>query len=111
MDRMGARALSDAELLALVLRSGDRTRDAWTLARGVLERFGGLAGLAVATGPALEAMPDQAAYLDTLGEIWFCRGNREQALEWSTRALLHEPGETTLLRQHERFKSGAFPVK
>lgn len=60
---------------------------------------------------ALETMPNQAAYLDTLGEIWFCRGNREKALKWSTKALLHEPGEATLVRQHERFRSGEFPLK
>lgn len=57
LDRKGAEALADAELLALVLRTGDRTRDAWTIAHAALERFGGLAGLAAATGPALESMP------------------------------------------------------
>ena len=60
---------------------------------------------------ALEMAPDQAAYLDTLGEIWFCRGDREKALKWSSEALLHEPGESTLVRQHERFRSGALPLK
>lgn len=57
LDQKGARALADAELLALVLRTGDRRHDAWTIARAALDRFGGLAGLAAATGPALEAMP------------------------------------------------------
>jgi len=60
---------------------------------------------------ALETAPNQAAYLDTLGEIWFCRGDREKALKWSTKALLNEPGETTLVRQHERFRAGDFPLK
>ncbi len=60
---------------------------------------------------ALEALPNQAAYLDTLAEIWFCRGDREKALKWSAEALLSEPGETTLARQHERFRSGEFPLK
>ena len=57
LNTKGPRALADAELLALVLRTGDRTRDAWTIARAALDRFGGLAGLAAASGPALEAMP------------------------------------------------------
>jgi DNA repair protein RadC len=57
LHEMGPRALADAELLALVLRTGDRQRDAWTIARAALDRFGGLAGLAAASGPALEAMP------------------------------------------------------
>jgi tetratricopeptide (TPR) repeat protein len=60
---------------------------------------------------ALEDLPNQAAYLDTFGEIWFCRGNREKALEWSDKALLHEPGESTLVRQHVRFREGEFPLK
>lgn len=62
-------------------------------------------------GEALEEMPDQAAYLDTCGEIWFCRRNREKALEWSREALLHEPGERTLSRQFERFRTGEFPLR
>jgi DNA repair protein RadC len=57
LDRKGPAALADAELLALVLRTGDRTQDAYALARAALDRFGGLAGLAAATGPSLEAMP------------------------------------------------------
>lgn len=57
LDQKGVSALADAELIALVLRTGDRKHDAWTIGRAMLERFGGLAGLAAATGPALEAMP------------------------------------------------------
>ncbi len=38
----GAAALSDAELLAIFLRTGVRGRTAVDLARGLLERFGGL---------------------------------------------------------------------
>ena len=57
LDQKGACALADAELVALVLRTGDRKHDAWTIARTALDRLGGLAGLAAATGPALEAMP------------------------------------------------------
>lgn len=57
LNQKGVRALADAELLALVLRTGDRNHDASTIARAALDRFGGLVGLAAATGPALEAMP------------------------------------------------------
>jgi DNA repair protein RadC len=57
LNQKGVRALADAELLALVLRTGDRKNDASTIARAALDRFGGLVGLAAATGPALEAMP------------------------------------------------------
>lgn len=41
----GASSLSDAELLAILLRSGVRGKDAIALARELLGRFGGLRGL------------------------------------------------------------------
>ncbi|MFP6655877.1 MAG: DNA repair protein RadC [Myxococcota bacterium] len=53
----GPGVLADAELLALILRTGDRQQDAWSLAREMLERFGGLAGLARSSSASLEAMP------------------------------------------------------
>jgi DNA repair protein RadC len=43
--RRGAHALSDAELLAIFLRTGVRGKTAVDLARELLERFGGLRGL------------------------------------------------------------------
>ncbi len=55
--RLGPAALSDAEVVALVLRTGDRARDAPTLSRSILERFGGLSGLAATSGHALEVEP------------------------------------------------------
>jgi len=59
---------------------------------------------------ALELQPDQPAYLDTLGEVWFCRGDRDKAVEWSDEAVSHAPGEDSLLRQNERFRSGELPL-
>jgi DNA repair protein RadC len=44
----GASALSDAELLALLLRTGHRGRDALEVARDLLVRFGGLRALLAA---------------------------------------------------------------
>ncbi|MAG31425.1 MAG: hypothetical protein CL908_11125 [Deltaproteobacteria bacterium] len=73
LDREGARVLADAELLALVLRTGDRKQDAWALARSVLERFDGLVGLAAASGPEIEAVdglgPAKAASLRASFEL------------------------------------------
>ncbi|MEO1934325.1 MAG: DNA repair protein RadC [Myxococcales bacterium] len=57
LDTCGPSALADAELLALVLRTGDQHRDAWSLARSILQRFGGLPGLAGTSAASLEAMP------------------------------------------------------
>ena len=42
---MGAAALSDAELLAVVLRTGIRGKSAVELGRDLLERFNGVAGI------------------------------------------------------------------
>ncbi len=41
----GVQSLSDAELLAILLRSGIRGKDAITLARELLSQYGGLRGL------------------------------------------------------------------
>lgn len=45
---LGARALSEAELLAILLRTGTRGKGAIALAHELLARFGGLAGLVTA---------------------------------------------------------------
>jgi tetratricopeptide (TPR) repeat protein len=58
---------------------------------------------------ALESNPDQAAYLDTMAEIQFAKGDRDKALEWSRRALNHEPDDSQLRGQHERFRSDPLP--
>jgi len=49
--------VADADLIALVLRTGDRRRDAWSLARTLLSTSRGLAGLAETSLRALEATP------------------------------------------------------
>ncbi len=48
LERLGAEALSDAELVALLLRTGARHGAAGALAERLLERHGGLRGLAAA---------------------------------------------------------------
>lgn len=60
---------------------------------------------------ALEIRPDQAAYLDTMAELFFARRNRAKALEWSTKAVANQPGDPMLRRQFERFRSGKFPPR
>jgi len=50
----GADALSDAELLAIFLRTGTRGRSAVQLAQDVLRDFGGLPGLFAATPASLD---------------------------------------------------------
>ncbi|MEB2344098.1 MAG: DNA repair protein RadC [Deltaproteobacteria bacterium] len=50
---LGPEALSDAELIALLLRTGDGRRDALALGARLLQRYGGLAGLAVGSASEL----------------------------------------------------------
>ena len=71
--RLGAAALSDAELLALVLGTGAGGDDALTVARRLLARTGGLVCFTAAGMAELEAVPGiggaRAAQLRALGEI------------------------------------------
>ncbi len=52
---LGPESLSDAELLALLLRTGGRDGDALSLASGLLDRHGGFEGLSRAGGRELGA--------------------------------------------------------
>jgi tetratricopeptide (TPR) repeat protein len=58
---------------------------------------------------ALRLNPDQPAYLDTMAEIHFARGNRKKALEWSHLAVAYSPNDVLIRRQLERFRSGSLP--
>lgn len=60
---------------------------------------------------ALSHNPDQAAYLDTMAEIQFAKGNRARAIEWSDRAMQLAPADDQIRRQSARFRSGPFPTK
>ena len=58
---------------------------------------------------ALASNPNQSAYLDTMAEINFAKGQRQQALEWSRRAVNFLPDDPQLRRQQERFRSAPLP--
>lgn len=57
LERLGASALGDNELLALVLGSGSRDRDVLDVSNTVLEQRGGLYGLTRATAADLRTVP------------------------------------------------------
>ena len=59
---------------------------------------------------ALAANPNQSAYLDTMAEINFAKGNRDKALEWSKLAVNFLPNDPQLRRQQERFHSDPLPA-
>jgi DNA repair protein RadC len=56
LDLLGPEALSDAELVALLLRTGERTADALGVAEVLLARLGGLRGLAGAARGELRSV-------------------------------------------------------
>ena len=58
---------------------------------------------------ALRLRPHQAAYLDTMAEIQFAKGNREKAVEWSKEAITSDPRATPLREQYFRFLNQPFP--
>jgi tetratricopeptide (TPR) repeat protein len=58
---------------------------------------------------ALELRPNQAAYLDTMAEIWFARRDRAKAVEWSRKAITADPSQEPLKEQYFRFQSADFP--
>ncbi len=82
-----------------------RNTAAWIAARARLR----LDEAAAHIDRALSESPNQPAYLDTRAEVWFALGNRKKALEWSRRAVEAEPGEVSLRRQFERFRSAPLP--
>lgn len=64
---------------------------------------------------ALKFNPDQAAYLDTMAEVKFARGDRKAALQWSSKAigyypLTEAPSDIMIRKQHGRFKNAPFPL-
>ena len=59
---------------------------------------------------ALRLEPRSSAYLDTLGEIYFAQGDREQAVRWSDLSRSYELSDVELQSQNLRFRFGAFPL-
>jgi tetratricopeptide (TPR) repeat protein len=59
---------------------------------------------------ALEMKPRSAAYLDTMGEIYFARKNREEAIRWSNLSRSYEISDVELQGQNRRFREGPFPA-
>lgn len=57
LEDKGAGALADAELIALVLRTGGRDQGAWDLARRILDGVGGLRALGGMAPAELRAIP------------------------------------------------------
>src|SRR5262249_2874085 len=78
---LGPRALADAELLAILLRTGVKGKSAVDLARALLARFGSVAALLEADGAEIAAVPGLGAAKSA---------QLQAALELSRRALREE---------------------
>ena len=87
----GPGALSDTELLALLLRTGIAGKHVLQLARELLDRFDGLAGLVAAEPAALGQLkglgPSKRAVIAAVMEI----ARRALAQPLRTRVPLHDP--------------------
>ncbi len=55
---------------------------------------------------ALDIRPNQPAYLDTMAEVHFARGDRKAAVRWGDLAVLHAPHDEMIRKQYQRFRSG-----
>ena len=60
---------------------------------------------------ALAAHPNQAAYLDTMAELQFARGNRKQAVEWSDKSVNFTPTDDDVRRQNYHFIHDPLPTE
>jgi DNA repair protein RadC len=97
----GASTLSDAELVAVLLRTGVRGKSAVELARELLARFGGIAGMLAAKLPAVKGLgPAKRAQLAAALEL----ARRAIGEELKAGALLTSPGA---VRDYLRLAIGA----
>lgn len=75
---------------------------------------------------ALQVRPHQGAYLDTMAEVWFSRGDRQKALMWSQKAIAASISKSSgsprglewvfanyqqLNKQYHHFKNDPLPNK
>jgi DNA repair protein RadC len=104
----GAAALSDAELLALLLRTGMQGKNVIVLAQEIVQRFGGIAGLLHADATSLK---------DIKGLGPSKRAELQAVLELSRRALAEQLQQTPVLetpqamRDFVRLQIGSKPYE
>jgi DNA repair protein RadC len=107
----GAGVLSTSELLAIILRTGRRQRNARELAAELLHRFGGLQGVAkapieelCAVGGIGQAKAVQLKAAFALGSRLTAARGAERAEIRSSRDVLELVGDEMRLYEEERFK-------
>jgi DNA repair protein RadC len=90
----GAAALSDAELLAIFLRTGVRGKSAVDVARELLDRFGGLRPLLAANQAAFCAAPGLGSAKYALLQAVIEMGRRHLSEEFQRGSVLTSPDQT-----------------
>jgi len=90
--RHGARVLTDAELLAIVLRTGVKGRPVLTLARDLIVTFGSLRSLFAATPQALSGVPGLGAAKTSLLLSILELARRTMLEDLAQRCALDHPG-------------------
>jgi len=107
--RLGISALSDAELLAVIIRSGSATKSALETAYAVLDETGGLSGLAEPDNKTLEQIPGigsvKSIQLSAVGELarrmWKERTEEELNFNDSAAVYRHYRESMRYLSQEE----------
>jgi len=59
----------------------------------------------------LALYPQQPAYLDTMAEIQFAKGDRKSAMDWSKKAILLSPDDKELRLQYQHYKKDPLPSR
>jgi tetratricopeptide (TPR) repeat protein len=78
---------------------------AWMASRAARQLDAAEAGLK----EALAIYPRQAAFLDTMAEIQFARGRRDEAIKWSLQSVNAMPNDSAIRRQYHRFRLAPLP--
>lgn len=99
--RAGPAALSDAELLAVCLGTGDRGRDVLRFAAELLETFGGLSALLRATPRQLAAVPGLGPARVALLKAVLALGERHAAADLAHRPLITDTRAVRRYLQHK----------
>lgn len=60
---------------------------------------------------ALQFAPEQPAYLDTMAEVQFAKGDRKAAIEWSDLAVGYSPLDDMIRLQNHRFRNDVLPQR
>jgi len=94
---LGPAALSSAELLAIILRSGTARQSVLTLAQGLLSRHGGLGGLARLSFSDLMREPGLGEAKAAEVRALFQLAARIQALEVGERPVIRSPQDVHAL--------------